>query len=115
MQLPQILPGQSVDFAQEWKHLPPFEIGTLHLDVTDDSVAPAVTSTASTSLTLIPWLSVLFLVLAGIAAIAAYVFWRRRRNPPPVRRPRRVRPGRPSPAKRGGGGGQRETSKASAP
>lgn len=119
VQLPQILPGQSIDFSQEWKHLPPLEIGTVRLDVTDDSVSPGVTSTASVSVTLIPWLTVL--VVAGVlaAAIAALVVWRRRRNPPPVRRARRVRPGRPSPAKRGGGrgggGGLRETSKAAAP
>ncbi|GAA1975847.1 WxL protein peptidoglycan domain-containing protein [Catenulispora subtropica] len=115
VQLPQILPGQSIDFAQEWKHLPPFEIGTLHLDVTDDAVSPAVASTASASLTLIPWLTILAVVLIVAAEVAASVFRRRRRNPPPVRRPRRIRPGRPSPAKRSGGGGRRETSKAAAP
>ncbi|MFL6117391.1 MAG: hypothetical protein ACJ786_39475, partial [Catenulispora sp.] len=115
VQLPQILPGQSVDLAQQWKHLPPFEIGTVRVDVTDDSVSPAVASSASVSLTLIPWLTILVVLAVALAAIAAYAVWRRRKNPPPARRTRRVRPGRPSPARRSGGGGQRETSKASAP
>ena len=91
VQLPQILPGQSIDFAAVWKHVPPFEIGTLHLDVSDDAVQPAVASSASESLTLIPWYSVLPLVLLCAAVIAAYVFWRRWKNPPPVRRTRRTR------------------------
>ena len=100
VQLPPILPGQSIDVARQWKHLPPFEIGTVRLDVTDDSMAPAVTSTASVSLTLIPWLTILVVVVLFAAGTAAYVFWRRRKNPPPVRHQRR---------------GQREISKAAAP
>jgi hypothetical protein len=47
VQLPQILPGQGIDFSQSWKKWPSFEIGTLHLDVTDDSASPPVTSTAA--------------------------------------------------------------------
>jgi len=78
VQLPQILPGQSIDFSQVWKNVPPFEIGTLHLDVTDDSASPPVTSTASTTLTLIPWLTLLVVAIAVIVLVAAYVFWRRR-------------------------------------
>ena len=96
VQLPQILPGQSIDFSQVWKNIPPFEIGTLHLDVTDDSASPPVTSTAALSLTLIPWLTVLVVVVAVLVLTAGLVFWRRRKSPPPVR----VR---------------RETSKAAAP
>ncbi|MFD0639414.1 hypothetical protein ACFQ9X_55375 [Catenulispora yoronensis] len=115
VQLPQILPGQSIDFAQVWKNLPPFEIGTVHLDVTDDTVAPAVASSASASLTFVPWLTILLVALVVALAVAAYVFWRRRGDPPPVRRTRRTRPGRPSPANRSGSGGQRQTSKAAAP
>jgi hypothetical protein len=87
VQLPQILPGQSIDFSQVWKHMPPFEIGTLHLDVTDDSASPPLTSTASVSLTLIPWLSVLVIAAALLALLVMLVFWRRRKQPaPPVRR-----------------------------
>ncbi|MBW8806329.1 MAG: hypothetical protein AUG49_03545 [Catenulispora sp. 13_1_20CM_3_70_7] len=85
MRLPQILPGQSIDFAQPWKHLPPFEIGTVHLEVSDDSVSPAVTSTAAVSLTLIPWLTVLVVLLIASVVIAGYVIWRRRKVPQPVR------------------------------
>ena len=101
VQLPQILPGQSIDFSQVWKNMPPFEIGTLHLDVTDDSASPAVTSTAALSVTLIPWLTLLVAALVVLALLVGLVFWRRRKNPPPIRmRTRRDR---------------RETAKAAAP
>jgi len=88
VQLPQILPGQSVDFSQVWKNMPPFEIGTLHLDVTDESASPPVTSTAAVSVTLIPWFTLLAVVLVVLALLVALVFWRRRRSPLPLR-PRR--------------------------
>lgn len=82
VQLPQILPGQSVDFSQDWKDVPPFEIGTLHLDVTDGSAAPPVTSSASESLAMIPWYSLLVLVLMAAVLIVGARFRRRRtRNP----------------------------------
>ena len=85
VQLPQILPGQSIDFSQAWKNMPPFEIGTLHLDVTDDTASPPVTSTEALSLTLIPWLTLLVAALVVLALLVGLLFWRRRRNPPPVR------------------------------
>ncbi|MFL6110255.1 MAG: WxL protein peptidoglycan domain-containing protein [Catenulispora sp.] len=85
VQLPQILPGQSIDFAQKWKHLPPFEIGTVHLDVSDGSGSPAVTSTAAASLILIPWLTGLVVVLIAVVTITGYVMWQRRKVLPPVR------------------------------
>lgn len=88
VQLPQILPGQSVDFSQVWKNMPPFEIGTLHLDVTDGTAAPPVTSTAAVSVTLIPWLSLLLVAVVVLAVLAVLVFWRRRNGPLPAR-PRR--------------------------
>jgi hypothetical protein len=92
VQLPQILPGQSIDFSTVWKHMPPFEIGTLRLDVTDDSTSPPLTSTASLSLTLIPWLTVLVIAVVLLALLVMLVFWRRwRMPPPPVGRQRRVR------------------------
>jgi hypothetical protein len=90
VQLPEILPGQSIDFSQSWKNMPPFEIGTLHLDVTDSSASPPVTSTAARSLALIPWLTLLVLALLILAVLVGLVFWRRRKSPPPVR-PRRER------------------------
>ena len=90
VQLPQILPGQSIDFSQSWKNMPPFEIGTLHLDVTDDSASPPVTSTAAVSVTLIPWLSLLVVALVALALVVVLVFWRRRGKPLPAR-PRRER------------------------
>lgn len=85
LQLPEILPGQSFDFSQVWKNMPPFEIGTLHLDVTDGSAAPPVTSKAAPSLTLIPRLTLLLVALAVLALLVGLVFWRRRTSPPPVR------------------------------
>jgi disulfide bond formation protein DsbB len=88
VQLPEILPGQSIDFSQVWKNMPPFEIGTLHLDVTDGSASPPVSSTAALSLTLIPWLTLLVVALAVLALLVGLVFWRRRKSPLPVR-PRR--------------------------
>ncbi|MEY9927313.1 hypothetical protein ABH926_001938 [Catenulispora sp. GP43] len=88
VQLPQILPGQSIDFSQVWKNLPPFEIGTLHLDVTDGTASPPVTSTAAVSVTLIPWLSLLVVAGVVLAVLAVLVFWRRRGIPLPAR-PRR--------------------------
>jgi hypothetical protein len=78
VQLPQILPGQSVDFSQAWKDVPPFELGTLRLDVTDGTAAPPVTSSASVSLTMIPWYSLLVLLLLITAAVVGARFWRRR-------------------------------------
>lgn len=86
VRLPQILPGQSIDFSQRGKHLPPFEIGTVRLEINDDSVSPAVTSTAAASLTLIPGPTILVLVLIAMAAITGYAIWNRRKIPPPVRR-----------------------------
>jgi hypothetical protein len=84
VQLPQILPGQSIDFSQAWKNMPPFEIGTLHLDVTDGSASPPVTSTAALTLTLIPWLSLLVLAAVVLALLVMLVFWRRRSRPLPA-------------------------------
>ena len=80
VQLPQILPGQSIHFSQSWKNMPPFEIGTVHLAVTDDSASAPVTSAAALSLLLIPWLTLLVLALAGLAILVGLVFWRRRRK-----------------------------------
>ena len=85
VQLPEILPGQSIDFSLRWKNMPPFEIGTLHLDVTDGSASPPVTSTAALSLTLIPWLTLLVVALPVLALLAGFLVWRRRKSPPPVR------------------------------
>lgn len=79
VQLPQILPGQSIDFSQVWKNMPPFEIGTLHLDVTDDSASPPVTSTAAVSVVRIPWLSLLVVAVVALGLSAGFVFWRRLR------------------------------------
>jgi hypothetical protein len=82
VQLPQILPGQSVDFSQGWKDVPPFEIGTLRLEITDNAAAPPVSSSASVSVTMIPWYSLLVLALL-IALLAAGIrFWRRRTRSP---------------------------------
>jgi hypothetical protein len=82
VQLPQILPGQSVDFSQAWNDVPPFELGTLRLDVTDGTAAPPVTSAASVSVTMIPWYSLLVLLLL-IAALTAGIRYRRRRTRSP--------------------------------
>lgn len=85
VQLPEILPGQSIDFSMAWKSMPPFEIGTLHLDVTDGAASPPVTSTAALSLTLIPWLTLLVVALPVLALLVGSMLWRRRKSPPPVR------------------------------
>jgi hypothetical protein len=97
VQMPQILPGQSVDFSTVWAKVPPFDVGSVKLEVTDDSADPAVTSSASVSLTLIPWYSVLILALGLGGAVAGLVLWRRKKHPRPLRRTRRStrRPGRP--------------------
>jgi hypothetical protein len=82
VQLPQILPGQSVDFSEPWKDVPPFELGTLRLDVTDGTAAPPVTSSASVSVSMIPWYSLLVLLLVVAASAAGVRFWRRRTHSP---------------------------------
>jgi hypothetical protein len=78
VQLPQILPGQSVQVSQAWKNVPPFEVGTLRVDVTDNTAAPPVTSSASVSLTMIPWYSLLVVLLIVAAAVLGWSLWRRR-------------------------------------
>jgi hypothetical protein len=80
VQLPQILPGQSVDVGVPWAKVPPFDIGTLRVDVTDDSASPPVTSSATASLTLIPWYSLLALAVIIGGGIAGLRYLRRRRR-----------------------------------
>lgn len=80
--LPQILPGQSYTFTQRWPDVPPLEVGTLHLDLSDDTAAPPVTTSASVSLTMIPWSTLLPLALLATAVVLGARSWRRRRRTP---------------------------------
>jgi Bacterial protein of unknown function (DUF916) len=78
VQMQPIIPGQTVSLSQVWSHVPPFEIASVKVTVTDNTASPPVTASASTSFVAIPWYSLLILLLI-IATLTAGRWYLRRR------------------------------------
>jgi hypothetical protein len=73
LQLPELLPGNSVEIAEPFKGLPPFG----PVSATASVVAGDVRASASGTAWVVPWLAVVIVV----ALVVGLVIYRRRRRP----------------------------------